>query len=246
MKATGMKAINTCPAGQIKGFIETSFSDWPGKVSAVIFLSGCNLRCPYCHNYTLVLAAHSYATISRQWIASRLHEFADWIDGIVISGGEPCLCPQLPQLIRFFRNLSYPVKLDTNGTKPDVLAALLEDNLLDYVAMDMKAPLDDIRYSRCAGVPQSVSPIRKSLSILAQSKIDYELRMTVCPTLTTKDDIQDLARQIKGVKRFVLQGFNPKDPLVPELKKVAPYNREEMLEFQGILKDYVGECRVVG
>ncbi|MCL6582280.1 MAG: anaerobic ribonucleoside-triphosphate reductase activating protein [bacterium] len=241
-----MKAINTCPAGQIKGFIETSFSDWPGKVAAVVFLSGCNLRCPYCHNYTLVLSPHFYETIPRPWIASRLREFSGWIDGVVISGGEPCLSPRLPQLIRFFRHLSFPVKLDTNGTKPELLAALLEDGLLDYVAMDVKAPLDDIRYSRCAGVPQSVSPIRRSLAILAQSGIEYELRMTVCPSLTTREDIQDLARQIEGVKRFVLQGFNPKDPLRPELKSVSPYSRQEMLEFQRILKEYVAECTVAG
>jgi len=240
-----MKVTNSCRVGQIKGFYETSFIDWLGKISSVIFLSGCNLRCPYCHNHPLVLNSHSVPTLPREWIASRLREFADWIDGVVISGGEPCLYPQLPQLIRFFREMSFPVKLDTNGTKPDVLAVLLNDHLLDYVAMDVKAPLDDIRYSRCAGVPLCVSHIQRSLSILAQSQVGYELRMTVCPSLTKKKDIQDLARQVEGVQKFVLQGFSPKDPLDQTLKSVTPYSQDQMMGFKEILEDYVEECRLV-
>jgi len=240
-----MKVTNSCRVGQIKGFHETSFIDWFGKISSVIFLSGCNLRCPYCHNHPLVLRSHSFPTLPREWIADRLQEFADWIDGVVISGGEPCLYPQLPQLIRFFRDMSFPVKLDTNGTRPDVLAALLNDHLLDYVAMDVKAPLDDIRYSRCAGVPLSVSHIQRSLSILAQAQIGYELRMTVCPALMKKNDIQDLARQVEGVQTFVLQGFSPKDPMDESLKSVTPYSQDQMLEFKRILEEYVAECRLV-
>ncbi|MEW5801559.1 MAG: anaerobic ribonucleoside-triphosphate reductase activating protein [bacterium] len=240
-----MKITNPWQVGQIKGFHETSFIDWYGKISSVVFLSGCNLRCPYCHNHTLVLAPHSHPTLPCEWIASRLQEFADWIDGIVISGGEPCLYPLLPQLIRFFRRLSFPVKLDTNGTKPDVLAALIEENLLDYVAVDVKAPLDDIRYSRCAGVPLRAALVQKSLSVLARSQVEYELRTTVCPSLLGKRDIQDLARQVEGVKRFVLQGFNPKDTLSPDLKSVPPYSQDQMLEFKEILKEYVEECRVM-
>jgi pyruvate formate lyase activating enzyme len=240
-----MKATDSCLAGQIKGFFETSFIDWFGKISSVIFLSGCNLRCPYCHNHPLVLRSHSVPTLPREWIAGRLQEFADWIDGVVISGGEPCLYPQLPQLIKFFRDMSFPVKLDTNGTKPDVLARLLDEHLIDYVAMDMKAPLDDIRYSRCAGVPLRVAPIQRSLSILAEGKVEYELRMTVCPSLTREKDIHDLARQMDGVPRFVLQGFSPKDPLNPALKNVTPYSQDQMMKFKEILEEHVAECRLV-
>ena len=240
-----MKTIDSCSIGQIKGFYETSFIDWFGKISSVFFLSGCNLRCPYCHNHGLVLKPYSFPTIPQQWIVERLQEFTGWIDGIVISGGEPCLYPQISELIKFFRGLSFPVKLDTNGTKPDVLASLLDDDLIEYVAMDVKAPLDDIRYSRCAGVPVSISDIKRSLSILAQSDIGYELRMTVCPSLIKKRDIQDLAKQFKGSRKFVLQGFNPKDPLDPRLKKISPYDNGQMMEFKKILEECVEECRLM-
>jgi len=178
-------------------------------------------------------------------IADRLQEFVGWIDGVVISGGEPCLYPQLPDLIKFFKKLSFPVKLDTNGTKPDMLASVLDDGLIDYVAMDVKAPLDDIRYSRSVGIPISVSHIKRSLAILAQSKIGYELRMTVCPALIKKRDIKDLAVQLEGVQKFVLQGFDPKNTLDPELSSVSPYDNHQMLEFKKILEEYVGECRVM-
>ena len=240
-----MKTIDSCSVGQIKGFHETSFLDWFGKISSVFFLSGCNLRCPYCHNHGLVLKPHSFPTIPQQIIESRLQEFVGWIDGIVISGGEPCLYSQLPDLIKFFRKLSFPVKLDTNGTKPDMLASLLDDGLIDYVAMDVKAPLDDIRYSRCVGIPVSVSHIKRSLAILAQSEIGYELRMTVCPTLIKEKDIKDLAIQLEGVQKFVLQAFNPKNTLDPDLRSVSPYDNDQMMEFKKILEEYVGECRVM-
>lgn len=241
----GMRATDSCCLGQIKGFYETSFVDWYGKIASVIFLSGCNLRCPYCHNHPLVLDSDRFPTIPRRCIADRLRGFSGWIDGVVISGGEPCLYPQLPQLIKFFKGLSFSVKLDTNGTRPAILASLFEGNLLDYVAMDVKAPLDDIRYSRCAGVPLSVSSIQKSLSILAHSQVEYELRMTVCPSLAGERDIQDLARQVEGVPRFVLQGFNPKDPLVPALKEVRPYSWDQLMKFKHIFENHVGECRVI-
>ncbi len=238
-----MNVINKHEVGKIKGFYETSFVDWFGRISSVFFLSGCNLRCPYCHNHDLVLGTEALPTIHRRWIAERLSNFKGWIDGVVVSGGEPCLFSQLPQLLAFFRNLSFPIKLDTNGTKPDMLAHVIEENLIDYVAMDLKAPLDDIRYSRCVGVPVSVSNIQKSLAILAESKIEYELRMTVCPSLIKKKDIYDLAKQLKNIPKFVLQYFDPKNPLDPDLKEISAYSEEEMDEFKGTLEKYA-ECEV--
>lgn len=240
-----MKVISPSVAGTIKGFIETSFLDWPGKIASVIFLSGCNLRCPYCHNHALVLQPDSFQTIPRQWIADRLGDFKGWLDGLVISGGEPCLSPHLPELIEFFRKLSWPIKLDTNGTKPGILARLLGDGLLDYVAMDVKAPLDDIRYSRCAGAPIHISGIQKSLELLRQSAIDYELRMTVCPSLVKKKDIADLALQLEGVPLFVLQNFDPGEPLNPALKSISPYSKDILLEMKDILEKHVKECRLI-
>jgi pyruvate formate lyase activating enzyme len=231
--------------GQIKGFYETSLVDWRGKIASVIFLSGCNFRCPYCHNYELAMGEDSFPVLPFDWVRGHLQRLVGWVDGVVISGGEPCLYARLPEMIQEIKKLSFQVKLDTNGTKPDMLTFLLEAGLIDYVAMDVKAPLDRDRYSRCAGVPVPVWRIRQSLMIIINSKVDYELRMTVCPALITTADIHDLARQLEGVRLFVLQGYNPQHPLNPDFKKVDPYTMEQMMEFKEIFERYVDECRVV-
>ncbi|MGA1874954.1 MAG: anaerobic ribonucleoside-triphosphate reductase activating protein [bacterium] len=240
-----MRVTESLQSGRIKGFYETSLVDWHGKISSVIFLSGCNLRCPYCHNHELVLESDSFQAIPFQWVTGRLQEFIGWIDGVVISGGEPCLYARLPEMIQGFRELSLKVKLDTNGTKPDMLVFLLDSGLVDYVAMDVKAPLDSTRYSRCTGIPVQISDIQKSLSAIVHSTVAYELRMTVCPALIKKRDIQDLARQLEGSKLFVLQSYNPQNPLDSDLRKVSPYKKDQMLEFKEIFERYVDECRVV-
>ena len=213
---------------QIKGFLETSFIDWPGKIVSVVFLPYCNLRCPYCHNHGLVLTPDKHKTISTKYIFKRLDEFRGWIDGVCITGGEPTLHPYLSELIRQFRSKGFLIKLDTNGTCPDVLGDLLSNGLIDYLSMDVKGPLDEIRYSRCAGVPVNLRNIRESIGMLKDGAIPYEFRVTVVPGLLDKDAILEMAKQLVCVDKFTIQGFNPSDPLNPELKNVKPYNEEEL------------------
>ena len=138
---------------QIKGFLETSFVDWTGKICSVVFAPGCNFRCPFCHNHELVLQPHRFETVPEEYVLDRLSTFRGWIDGVCITGGEPTLQPDLKDFIRRLKKTGFEVKLDSNGTRPEVLTELAEEGLLDYVAMDVKGPLNHIDYSRASGVP---------------------------------------------------------------------------------------------
>jgi pyruvate formate lyase activating enzyme len=218
---------------QIKGFLETSLVDWRGAIASVIFLPYCNFRCPYCHNHGLVLNPENYETISLEYVLDRLGEFQGWVDGICITGGEPTLHTPLPEFIRKLKAQNFPIKLDTNGTNPEVLRYLVKNRLIDCVSMDVKGPLDEIRYSRCAGVSVNLRSIEESIALLKEGSIPYELRVTVVPSLLDEDDIVELAKQIEGADKFTLQNFNPSDPLDPNLKHVKPYNEEELETLRG-------------
>ena len=217
---------------QIKGFLETSFVDWPGKIASVIFLPYCNFRCPYCHNHGIVLNPEKLETISIEYVLNRLNKFKGWIDGVCITGGEPTLHPSLPEFIHKFRVQNFLIKLDTNGTNPHVLRNLISNKLIDYVSMDVKAPLDEIRYSKCAGVPVNLKDIRESISLLKGGTVPYEFRVTVVPSLLKEDDIIELAKQLARADKLTIQNFNPSDTLDTNLKHVKPYNEDELKRIQ--------------
>jgi pyruvate formate lyase activating enzyme len=217
---------------EIKGFLETSFLDWPGKISAVLFLPGCNFRCPYCHNHPLIFQPEQFATISLREILQRLQSFRGWIDGVCITGGEPTLHPDLPLLIHEIRERGFRVKLDTNGSHPELLEKLIEAEAVDFVSMDVKAPLDHISYRRSTGCLIDLSPITQSIEILKWERVEYQFRMTVVPPFHNEEEIQRLARQLKAGKRFVLQNFNPENPLDPSLKNTIPYDPKLLKEME--------------
>ncbi|MDY6855166.1 MAG: anaerobic ribonucleoside-triphosphate reductase activating protein [Thermodesulfobacteriota bacterium] len=217
---------------QIKGFLETSFLDWPGKIVSVVFFPTCNFRCPYCHNHSLVLNPEQYETISVEYILGCLSEFKNWVDGICITGGEPTLHASLFDIICKFKSHDFLIKLDTNGTNPAVLKDLIENRLVDYVSMDVKGPLDEIRYSRCSGVKVELNDIKESIKTLKEGTIPYEFRVTVVPTLITEDDIIDLAKQLSRADKFTLSNFNPSNPLDIHLKDVTPYDEEILKKLQ--------------
>lgn len=209
---------------EIKGFLETSFSDWPGKLCSVLFLPGCNFRCPYCHNHSLVFHPEQYATVPLEDILSRLRLLRSWIDGICLTGGEPSLHTHLPLLVREIKRQRFLIKLDTNGSNPQRLESLIEAGGVDFVSMDVKAPLDPFRYSQSTGIPIKLKPILESIEILKAGKVDYEFRMTVVPGLHNEEDIRTLGDQLKVGPRFVLQNFNPENPLDLSLKNITPYD----------------------
>jgi pyruvate formate lyase activating enzyme len=202
-----------CPP-QIKGFLETSFVDWPGKLCAILFVGGCNFRCPFCHNHPLVLAPEGMETIPFEEIRLRLAARRNWLAGVCISGGEPTLSPGLPGMIARLKAEGWAVKLDTNGSRPEVLAQLLADNLLDMVSMDVKTVLVQEAYERCAGVPVDLGAIQNSIELLSRSGISHEFRMTIAPRLHTEQDVAAWAGQFdRSCSRLALQNFNPRTTL---------------------------------
>lgn len=216
----------------IKGFLETSFVDWPGKMASVVFLPHCNFRCPYCHNHDLVLHPDNFPTVPLPHILQQIRKYKGWIDGVCITGGEPTLLTDLTQLIKCFKNEHMLIKLDTNGSHPEVLEQLIQDHLVDYIAMDVKAPLDHESYSHCCGVSVDLKKIRQSIALLQKNLPCYEFRVTVVPTLLTREDLLTLAHELEGSARLTLQNFNPTHPLDPELKEVKPYADQEITEMQ--------------
>ncbi|MBW2194821.1 MAG: anaerobic ribonucleoside-triphosphate reductase activating protein [Deltaproteobacteria bacterium] len=243
----------------IKGFMETSFLDWPGKVCSTIFLPYCNLRCPYCYNHQLVLRPDELETLALDDILERLiHQKdlpqedrpqEDHVDAICITGGEPTMHRELPELLEKIRGAGFKTKLDTNGTQPEILDYLLNKKLLDCVAMDVKAPLDDMSYERCAGVHLPASIIMESIRVLARSPVSTILRCTVCPSLLEQDDIYRLAKEIGGLWSeeasdhkalppfLTLQQFSPKDPMDPALKEIKPLEDEFLERMQEKVND---------
>ena len=209
---------------EIKGFLETSFLDWPGKLCSVFFLPYCNFRCPYCHNHPLVFHPERYPTIPLRDIFDRLRSLRNWIDGICLTGGEPTFQADLPSLIREIKRDGFLVKLDTNGSNPQRLENLIEAGEIDFVSMDVKAPLDPFRYSRSIGLSTSLKPLLESIEILKRGMVEYEFRMTVVPGLHTEEDIQALGHQLRAGRRFILQNFNSENALDPSLRNVIPYD----------------------
>lgn len=216
----------------IKGFLETSLVDWPGKISSVVFLPHCNFRCPSCHNHDLVLNPDRVPNIPLSYVLQQIKKYKGWIDGVCITGGEPTLFPDLVQLIKHFRNEQMLIKLDTNGSHPEVLEQLIQDHLVDYVAMDVKAPLDQESYSHCCGVSVDLEKVKQSICLLQKNLLGYEFRITVVPDLLRREDLLTLAHELKGSARLTLQNFNPTHPLNPEFKELKPYTDQEIKEMQ--------------
>jgi pyruvate formate lyase activating enzyme len=229
----------------IKGFLETSFLEWPGKIASVIFLPGCNFRCPYCHNHPLILAPEQLPIIPLEAIISFLEGQRDWVDGVVITGGEPTLCKELPFLIQHFRERGFRVKLDTNGSNPALLKELLDNHLLDYVAMDIKAPLEENKYNSVTGVKMDLSKITASIRLLLNADIPYEFRTTILPLFLTPEDVMDIGSAIKGAKKYVLQNFSSQNPLEPRLREESPYSSVDLEEMARRLRGYVANIQAI-
>ena len=190
----------------IHGFQKMTLLDYPGKVACTIFTAGCNFRCPFCHNAPLVTHLSDSERIDEGEVLAYLQKRRGILDGVCITGGEPTLQRDLADFIRTVRALGYAVKLDTNGSDPDTLAALIDGGLVDYVAMDIKnAPA---RYAETVGIEGfDLSPVERSIELLLSGRVDYEFRTTVAAELHTPDDIVAIARRIAGAPRYFLQPF---------------------------------------
>lgn len=222
---------------EIAGIVRNSFVDYPGVLACAVFAPHCNYNCWYCHNSHLL---HKDGSIREEDFFKFLAERKSFLDGVVVSGGEPTLQKDLVEFIKKIKNMGFLVKLDTNGSNFDVLNALISQNLLDYVAMDIKAPFE--KYDMIIGYKKDLTDEKKSINLLLQNKVDYEFRTTFSPDLQI-DDIEQICKQIKGAKRYSIQKYrrveyNPKN--------MQEKSREEMNLAGEVAKKYVEEVKVLG
>lgn len=240
---SGSTSSKTEMAGlDIKGFVEASFSDWDGRVSTVVFLPGCNLRCRFCQNGSLILRPAELASVPFESLSSYLESHREWIDGVVLTGGEPTLLDGLADFVRSIRALGFAVKLDTNGTRPDALEDLFKADLVDYTAMDVKAPLD-WRYHRVAGVSVDLEAIRRSITMIRAAGGDsYEFRTTLVPGLVEAGEVMEIARLLEGAGRYVLQKFVPDNCLDTSLRRAIPFDDAAALDLAKRVEAHVRRC----
>jgi len=221
---------------EIKGLQKMCLSDYPGKTSAVVFLGSCNFRCPYCFNPDLVLRPENIATIPQDEFFSFLESRKGWLDAVVVGGGEPTIHKSLPDFLRKTKSLGFLTALQTNGSNPEMLEQLIDKKLLDYIAMDLKAPLE--KYSKAAGVKADIEKIKESISLIISSGIDHEFRSTLLPALHSKEDIVSMAKLIKGARVYYLQQFKPEKTLNPSLDRHA-FPDKELEAFKKSCSKYV-------
>lgn len=213
----------------ILGFTKTTLLDYPQKVAATIFTGGCNFRCPYCHNGPLVLKADSAEQVAEEEILAHLRRRYGILDGVCISGGEPTLQPDIREFITKVKDMGYQVKLDTNGTNPGVLSSLIEENLLDYVAMDIKAPFDE-RYKIVTGTNgDCLDNVKKSVDILMNGSIDYEFRTTVARELLSADDLLAIAKSINSCTKWYIQSYVDTENVISP--GYTAYTKEELADI---------------
>jgi pyruvate formate lyase activating enzyme len=235
---------------KIGGLQKFSLIDYPGKISAIVFTQGCNFRCPYCYNPELVDPALFLEPLDEAGIFSFLESRQGRLDGVVITGGEPTLQPDLADFICRVRELGFCVKLDTNGSNPQVLQSLIERGGLDYIAMDIKAPLTgrksdpEDRYASATRSSVSSGDIRRSIDLIISSGVDHEFRTTVTAGCLQRSDYLDMARAIRGAKRYALQKFVPARALDEELRQSKPPSDADLEKLRKALGKYVGEVIV--
>ncbi len=217
-----------------KGIQKFSLIDYPGKLSCVVFTGGCNFRCPFCQNKDLVLWPEKLKSISFDYVLKCLEEKRGWVDGLVLLGGEPTIHEDLTEVAEEVKNRGFLVKLDTNGSNPNMLRRMIKAKLVDYVAMDVKAPLNFEHYSKAIGVTNKkyFNNVLKSIKLLKASRIDYEFRTTVVPKILTLDDVKVIARQIRPAKAYYLQQFSPHNTLDKSFEKVKPYPLTQLEELR--------------
>ncbi len=229
---------------EIGGLQKLTIIDYPGRLAATVFLIGCDFRCPWCYARELVLPKEikKQPRISEKDFFNFLKEKKELLEGLVLCGGEPTINKKLPSFIKKIKKLGYLVKLDTNGSNPKMLKKLINDKLIDYVAMDIKLPKE--RYPEIYGKSVKVKDIEASLKILKEEKTDYEFRTTVVPTIHTKEDILKIVRWISPAKRYYLQNFRPEKTVDPNFEKIKPYPQEYLLEIQKVILPFFEICQV--
>ena len=223
----------------IGGLVKFSLNDYPGKSSAIVFTRGCNFRCRFCHNPELVLPEKYGDEIPLEKIYDFLKSRVNKLEAVTVSGGEPSNHSDLPKFLEKIKKMGFFVKLDTNGTRPEMIEKILKEGNADYIAMDIKAPFGD--YKKITGVPVAPEKLEKSVSLIINSGLPHEFRTTVAKSLTSFDDLRKIAESIKGADNYFIQRFVPAPKLNDQsLSKETSYSEEELknlaAEFSGLIK----------
>ena len=222
----------------IPGFQKTTLLDYPGHTAALVFTGGCNFRCPYCHNGDLVLHPGALPPVSEEEIFAHLKKRRNVLNGVSVTGGEPTLQADLPAFFAKIKDLGYEIKLDTNGTSPGMLRKLLEEKLVDYVAMDIKNAPE--KYGATVGLPPEsftdsmMDDIRSSIALLREWQVDYEFRTTVMQELHSVSDIEAIGEWIAGAKRYFIQPYKESDAVIrPGFTRPSEETLKEMAAAAG-------------
>lgn len=227
---------------KIGGLQRTTLIDFPGRIAATVFLSGCNFRCPWCYSSELVLPEKIslQPVISQEEFFGFLEDKRGLLDGVVVCGGEPTQNPDLPDFLAKIKALDFQVKLDTNGSSPKILQKLIKDGLVDYVAMDVKLPKE--KYQELLGIdPKN---IEESIGVIKNSGIDYEFRTTVIPSLHQKEDILEIAKWLSPAKAYYLQNFRPEKTIDPRFKNIKPYPTSFLEDIKKEISPLFENCLV--
>lgn len=218
--------------------------DFPGFVACTVFLPGCNLRCPFCHNASLACGTDD-GEISKEYILNYLRKRKGLIDGVCFTGGEPLLNKDIGSFMEEIKALGFKIKLDTNGTRPQILKKLVKNGLVDYVAMDIKNSKS--KYAETVGVKElDFTPIKESIDFLLSDSVDYEFRTTVVDVFHTPDSIEAAARIISGAKRYFLQCFVDSGELIDKINQMSAVNSETMNEMKKRAEKYVQSVGIRG
>ena len=225
------------------GFQKMTVLDYPGHIACTAFTGGCNLRCPFCHNASLVTELVSSATIEEEEILSFLEKRKGLLDGIAITGGEPLLHPDIPAFIKEVKALGFSVKLDTNGCYPAVLKQLVEEKLVDYVAVDIKNCPE--KYAETVGVPDfDLAPVLETVAYLKTDPVEYEFRTTVVKEFHTEEDMRKIADWIAGTQHYFLQNFTDSGNLIGTDMQEA--GKETMQRFLTVVREKIPHAEIRG
>lgn len=225
----------------VNGLQKLTLLDYPGKCACTVFLAGCNLRCPFCHNAALVVGQAPTAMTEEEFLAF-LKKRRGLLDGVCITGGEPTLRKDLPEFIGMIRSLGYLVKLDTNGSNPKMLRQLIDEKLIDYAAMDIKNCPD--RYGATCGGISVLPAVEESLSILRENKVEYELRTTLCKPFHDKAAMEAMGKWLSGTENYYLQNFVDSGDLVGT--GVSGFTKEEMEALRDAVLPHIPNTRIRG
>jgi len=227
---------------KIGGLQKVSLIDYPGLICAIIFLQGCNFRCSYCHNPELVDTRLFQPSIKENEVLDFLNTRKGKLDAVTITGGEPTIHDDLMPFIKKIKKMKFAVKLDTNGSQPQIIKILLDEKMLDFIAMDIKAPLE--KYENVVKVPVNADSIKESIKLILKSKITYEFRTTVVASQLEEKDILQIAKLISGADCYVLQKFMPVKVLEKKFLQEKSYPDEKFQEIKKHLENNIPSVKI--